>query len=106
MWISGELEKAGVVPHLAHPDCRGETRRFDFATSGRMQSMLGTTTVEEIVPLVEALSPRERARLLHLITRARNVDSSVYEAIPPSPEEFSGDEDPLAWDSEGWENVA
>ena len=71
-----------------------------------MQSMLGPTTVEEIVPLVEALSPRERARLLHLITRARNVDSSVYEAIPPSPEEFSSDEDPLAWDSEGWENVA
>jgi hypothetical protein len=71
-----------------------------------MQSMLGPTTVEEIVPLVEALSPLERARLLRLITRARSVDSAVYEAIPPSPEEFSADEDPLAWDSEGWENVA
>lgn len=70
-----------------------------------MLTMLGPTTVEEIVPLVEALSPVERARLLRLITRRRDVDSSVYGAIPPSPEEFSADEDPLAWDSEGWENV-
>ncbi|MBY0506346.1 MAG: hypothetical protein K2X03_20675 [Bryobacteraceae bacterium] len=68
--------------------------------------MLGPTTVEEIVPLVEALSPLERARLLRLITQPRNGDSSVYEAIPPGPEEFSADEDPLAWDSEGWETVA
>jgi hypothetical protein len=70
-----------------------------------MQSMPGPTTVEEIVPLVAALSPIERARLLRLITTTRNIDSSVYEAIPPSPDEFSADEDPLAWDSEGWESV-
>jgi len=69
-----------------------------------MQTMHGPT-VEEIVPLVEALSPVERARLLRLITWPREVDSSVYVATPPSPEEFSADEDPLAWDSEGWENV-
>ena len=71
-----------------------------------MQSMLGPSTVEEIVPLVEALSPLERDRLLRLITSAQSVDSAVYAAIPPTPEEFSADEDPLAWDSEGWENVA
>ena len=68
--------------------------------------MLGPTTVEEIVPLVEALSPLERDRLLRLITSAQSVDSAIYEAIPPRPEEFSADEDPLAWESEGWENVA
>jgi hypothetical protein len=67
--------------------------------------MPSPATVEEIVPLVEALSPLERTRLLRLITRTRNNDSSVYEAIPPRPEEFSDDEDPLAWDSDGWENV-
>lgn len=71
-----------------------------------MQSMLGPTTVEEIIPLVEALSPQERARLLRLTTKPQNVDSAVYEATPPSPDEFSADEDPLAWDSEGWESVA
>lgn len=62
-------------------------------------------TVEEIVPLVEALPPEERVRLLRLITRSRNDDSSIYAALPPAREEFSADEEPLAWDSEGWENV-
>ena len=69
--------------------------------------MPSPTTVEEIVPLVEALSPSERARLLRLITwTRRDVDSSTYDAIPPRPDEFAADEDPLAWDSEGWENLA
>ena len=68
--------------------------------------MLGPTTAEEIVPLVEALSPLEQARLLRLITKAHHADSSVYEAMPPSPDEFSVADDPLAWDSDGWEDVA
>ncbi len=67
--------------------------------------MLGPTTVEEIVPLFAALSPFERARLLRLITWRRDVDPSIYEAMPPSPEEFSADDDPLACDSGGWQNV-
>ncbi len=66
-----------------------------------MQAMLDHATVEEIIPLVEALSPPERARLLRLI----NSESSVYAAMPPSPEEFCADEDPLAWESDGWENM-
>jgi hypothetical protein len=68
--------------------------------------MIESATVEEIVPLVEALSPQERARLVRLITGAANGDSFLYQAIPPTSQEFSADEDPLAWDSEGWENVA
>ena len=69
--------------------------------------MLSPATVEEIVPLVEALSPSERTRLISLITwTPQDVDSVVYGAISPNPEEFSTDEDPRAWDSEGWENVA
>ena len=79
---------------------------FRLTTGAKMQSMPSPTTVEEIVPLVEALSPRERARLLRLIARTRNVDASVYEAVPPRPDEFSADEDPLAWEGEGWEDVA
>ena len=67
--------------------------------------MRGHATVEEIVPLVEAAFAARRG-LLRLITTTPKIDSSVYEAIPPDSEEFSaGDEDPLAWDSEGWENV-
>ncbi|MCC6368780.1 MAG: hypothetical protein IT165_35100 [Bryobacterales bacterium] len=66
--------------------------------------MSNSLTVEEIVPLVEALPPEERARLVRLITGLH--DSSIYAARPPAGDEFSTDEDPLAWDSEGWENVA
>jgi len=72
---------------------------------GTLRSMASSLTVEEIVPLVEALPPPERARLLRLITNLRPDDSSIYRAIPPAREEFSGDADPLAWDSEGWENL-
>ena len=63
-------------------------------------------TVEEIVPLVEALPPEERVRLLRLITKPRSDDSTIYTAVPPTSEEFSSNEEALAWDSEGWANVS
>ena len=47
--------------------------------------MLDAAIVEEIVPLVEALSPQERARLVRLITGTASSDSSLYQAIPPIP---------------------
>ncbi|MCC6588344.1 MAG: hypothetical protein IT168_16750 [Bryobacterales bacterium] len=68
--------------------------------------MLTPLTVEEIVPLVDALPPEERVRLVRLITRSLNSDSAIYAARPPAGDEFSTDDEPLAWDSEGWENVA
>jgi hypothetical protein len=55
-----------------------------------MQAMPNALTVEEIFPLVEALPPAERARLLRLITRTSKDDFAVYAAIPPASEEFSG----------------
>ena len=30
----------------------------------------------------------------------------AYRAHPPTASEFSSDEDSLAWDADGWENVA
>ena len=68
--------------------------------------MANPVTVEEIIPLVEALPPQDVARLLRLIAISRKEDSFVYAAIPPGSEEFLVDEEPLAWDSEGWENVS
>lgn len=62
-------------------------------------------TVEEIVPLVEALAPRERKRLLRRISELPSGDAAVYALNPPAHEEFTVKEDPLAWDSEGWENI-
>jgi hypothetical protein len=43
---------------------------------------------DDILPLVETLTPQERVRLLRLIAR-------------PASGEFSADDEPLAWDSEG-----
>jgi hypothetical protein len=63
-------------------------------------------TVEDIVPLVAALTPQERLRLLRLMVGHSNDDGLLYKTIPTAPDEFSSEGDPLDWDSEGWENLA
>ncbi|HJT66521.1 MAG TPA: type II toxin-antitoxin system prevent-host-death family antitoxin [Pyrinomonadaceae bacterium] len=34
------------------------------------------------------------------------TDAATYQAHPPAAAEFSTDDNPLAWDAEGWENFA
>ncbi len=34
------------------------------------------------------------------------TDSAVYKTHSPTAVEFATDEEPLAWDADGWENVA
>jgi prevent-host-death family protein len=34
------------------------------------------------------------------------TDAAAYQAHPPTAAEFSTDDDPLAWDADGWESVA
>ena len=34
------------------------------------------------------------------------ADSAVYTTHPATTAEFATDEEPLAWDADGWENVA
>ena len=34
------------------------------------------------------------------------TDATAYRSLPPNLAEFSNDEESLAWDSDGWENVA
>ena len=61
-------------------------------------------TVDDILPLVANLTPQERARLLKLISsRASSEAAAAYSAVPPGENEFSTDEEPLAWEGEGWE---
>lgn len=67
--------------------------------------MASPLTVEQIIPLVEALPLAERARLVRLITASPTSDSSIYASRPPASNEFSTDEELLAWDSNGWESV-
>ena len=33
------------------------------------------------------------------------TDAAAYQAHPATAAEFSTDDDPLAWDADGWENV-
>jgi hypothetical protein len=70
-----------------------------------MQAMPRPLTADDIIPLVAALSPKERLRLLRLIAMPQGADESVYRSLPPCPAEFSTDEEPLAWEADGWEDV-
>jgi hypothetical protein len=50
-------------------------------------------------------SRRKSARLTRLLVEQRDADeAAMYAAAPPRPEEFFTDEEPLAWEAEGWED--
>ena len=34
------------------------------------------------------------------------TDATAYKSLPPTSAEFSSEDESLAWDSDGWENVA
>ena len=70
-----------------------------------MQAMPKPLTADDIFPLVASLTPQERVCLLRLIASPQGADALVYRSVPPSRDEFSADEEPLAWDAEGWEGV-
>ena len=72
----------------------------------RIPCMAKSMTADDILPLVASLTPQERIRLLRLITSRPGVDSAAaYATVPPGEDEFSSDEEPLAWEAEGWEEV-
>jgi hypothetical protein len=63
-------------------------------------------TASDFWPLILKLPHDERVLLAKLALRAAaQADSLVpaYAAVPPSPDEFSSDDEPLAWESQGWE---
>jgi hypothetical protein len=55
--------------------------------------------------LVARLGPLERKRLLRLIAATTDDDAATYVASPVRANEFSADEEPLAWDAEGWDKL-
>ncbi len=71
--------------------------------------MKPNVTADDLWPLVSKLSPHEQVRLAKLALRAAasgsTDDAAAYAAAPVKPDEFSSDEDPLAWEAEGWEGV-
>ena len=60
-------------------------------------------TADDIMPLVASLTDSERIRLLRWIASPHGADASGYRAAPPTSDEFSGDDDPIAWEADGWE---
>jgi hypothetical protein len=70
-----------------------------------MQAMARALTADDVLPLVALLTPHERARLQRLIALPQGTDGYVYQSVPPSRNEFSADDEPLAWDAEGWEDI-
>jgi hypothetical protein len=60
-------------------------------------------TADDIMPLVASLPDSERARLIEWITSLHDADSSAYKSAPPTRDEFSSDDEPLAWEADGWE---
>jgi hypothetical protein len=70
-----------------------------------MRAMPKPLTADDIIPLIASLTPLERVRLLRFIALSQGTDASFYGSLPPSREEFSSDEEPLAWDAGGWEGL-
>jgi hypothetical protein len=65
-------------------------------------------TAEDLWPLIQKLPRDQQVRLAKLALMAASnsrEESEAYRCAPPGPEEFSSNEDPLAWEAEGWENV-
>jgi hypothetical protein len=55
------------------------------------------------MPLVASLADSERIRLLRWIASPHGANGSAYRVAPPTREEFLGDDEPLAWEAEGWD---
>lgn len=61
-------------------------------------------TAEDFLPFLSALPPHELVRLVRLIVQQPGIsDADAYTLMPPGEDEFSSDEEPLAWEAEGWE---
>ena len=62
-------------------------------------------TADDLLPLIAKLSSEERHRLLRLAFRQGATDAEAYTAQPVTSDEFGSDDDPLAWDRDGWEGL-
>jgi hypothetical protein len=66
-------------------------------------------TARDFWPLILKLPHDERVRLAKLALRAaaeQESTLSAYGVAPSSAEEFSSDEEPLAWEADGWDEFS
>jgi hypothetical protein len=59
-------------------------------------------TADDIM-LVASLPDSERMRLLRWIASPQGTDRPAYMVAAPSDNEFSCDDESLAWEADGWE---
>ena len=81
-------------------------RRRVFENRATLWGMCDELTAQDLWPLILKLPHHERVRLAMLALRAASKaaeDAGAYGASPPRADEFSSDEEPLAWEAEGWE---
>jgi hypothetical protein len=71
--------------------------------------MSSALSAHDLWPLLLKLSRDEQVRLAKLALRAASreglQDARAYAATPPREDEFTVEEDPLAWESDGWEEL-
>jgi hypothetical protein len=60
-------------------------------------------TADDIMPLVASLADSERINLIRWIASHHGAGGSAYKVAPPTDDEFSGDDEPLAWEADRWE---
>ena len=75
----------------------------DLVTFGCMLQQL---SAEEMIPLVASMADGERVRLLQWVAPAQGADEPAYRAVPAALDEFSGGDEPLSWDADGWDEFA
>ena len=64
-------------------------------------------TARDFWPLVLALPHDERIRLAKLALKAAATDDAAgYRTAPGDPDELGSEDDPLAWEGEGWEEFS
>jgi hypothetical protein len=92
---------------LAWPDHSLRRRRVAglrlLQAPDKIQVMPRVLTADDIIPLVASLSDNERVKLLRWIAAPHGSDASAYQAAPPTGDEFGGEDEPMAWEAEGWD---
>ena len=81
-----------------------------FAAAGEGCNPCGMSaalTAQDFWPLLLKLPHEEQVRLAKLALQAASrggvQDRRTYQSVPPAADEFAVEEDPLAWEAEGWD---
>ena len=84
-------------------DNRGRSLGAPWGAVVKIQVMPRSLTADDIIPLVASLPDGERIKLLRWIASPHGTDSSAYGAAPPTRDEFSSGDEPIAWEADGWD---